>query len=83
MSYLFIEACIGDSKPWAGRARQKDSDASNLPAYKGTLAICLAFGINYESAIVIIFIEACAFSKQASYNINNTFHSTHIVLLDY
>ena len=48
MCYLFIETYIGDSEPWQGelgKTIMKDSDASDLPACKGTLAICQALGI--------------------------------------
>ena len=60
-----------------GKRIRKDSDESDLPACKGTLAICPALGINFESAIVMIFIEAFAIS---SHSINNTFHSTRSVI---
>jgi len=43
--YLFIEACISNSEPWAGKeskelgkTKKKDSDASDLPACKETFA---------------------------------------------
>jgi len=65
-----------------GKTIRKDNNARDLPACKGTLAICPALSINYKPAImaIIIFIEMCTISEQASYNINNTFHSTDSVI---
>jgi len=36
-----------------GKTIRKNSNANNLPVCKGTLAICLALGINCDSVILI------------------------------